>query len=129
MKKKRIGCALHYNRRKKGTFLHPQKKRKRNAPVPAQKNRPATLELTARTIPFEAEKPLNINYKGQSLTRKYFADLVCCERIIVEIKAINHLSGKEESQLLNYLKATGLRVGLLFNFGSHGKLERKRLVV
>ena len=87
------------------------------------------LELTARTIPFEAEKPLNINYKGQSLTQKYFADLVCYERIIVEIKAINHLSGKEESQLLNYLKATGLRVGLLFNFGSRGKLERKRLVI
>ena len=87
------------------------------------------LELSARSIPFEAEKPLNIIYKGQSLTQKYFADLVCYERIIVEIKAINNLSGKEESQLLNYLKATGLRVGLLFNFGSHGKLERKRLVI
>ena len=87
------------------------------------------LELSARSIPFEAEKPLNINYKGNRLTQRYFADLVCYERTVVEIKAINHLSGKEESQLLNYLKATGLRVGLLFNFGSHGKLERKRLVI
>ena len=87
------------------------------------------LELTARTIPFEAEKPLNINYKENRLVQRYFADLVCYGRIIVEIKAINNLSGKEEAQILNYLKAAGLRVGLIFNFGSHGKLERKRLVI
>lgn len=87
------------------------------------------LELTARSIPFEAKKRLDINYKGQSLSQKYFADLVCYEWIIVEIKALNNLSGKEEAQLINYLKATGPRAGLLFNFGSHGKLERKRLVI
>ncbi|MDE0198028.1 MAG: GxxExxY protein [Caldilineaceae bacterium] len=86
------------------------------------------LELSARSIPFEAEKLLGIKFKGHQLTQRYFADLVCYEQIIVEIKALNSLSGKEEAQLLNYLKATGLRVGLLFNFGSHGKLERKRLV-
>ena len=88
------------------------------------------LELSARSIPFEAEKLLGIKLQGASaLLRRYFADLVCYEQIIVEIKALNSLSGKEEAQLLNYLKATGLRVGLLFNFGSHGKLERKRLVI
>ena len=86
------------------------------------------LELTARNIPFESEVPLDINYKGQPLTRKYYADLICFGQIIVELKALNQLSGKEDAQLLNYLKATGLTVGLLFNFGSHGKLERKRLV-
>ena len=86
------------------------------------------LELKARRIPFEAEKLLGIKFKGHQLAQRYFADLVCYEQIIVEIKALNSLSGKEEAQLLNYLKATGLRVGLLFNFGSHGKLERKRLV-
>lgn len=87
------------------------------------------IELEARKIPFEAEKLLGIDYKGHRLAQRYFADLVCYEQIIVEIKALNTLSGKEEAQLLNYLKATGLRVGLLFNFGSHGKLERKRLVI
>ncbi len=87
------------------------------------------LELTARSIPFEAEVPLSINYKGQSLTQKYYADLICFGQIIVELKALNQLSGTEDAQLLNYRKATGLRVGLLFNFGSHGKLERKRLVI
>lgn len=86
------------------------------------------LELKARRIPFEAEKLLGIKFKGHQLAQRYFADLVCYEQIIVEIKALNSLSGKEEAQLLNYLKATGLRVGLLFNFGSHGKLERKPLV-
>ena len=86
------------------------------------------LELSARSIPFEAEIPLDINYKGQCLTQKYYADLICFGQIIVELKALYHLSGKEDAQLLNYLKATGLQVGLIFNFGSHGKLERKRLV-
>ena len=86
------------------------------------------LELTARNIPFETEVPLNIVYKGQSLSQKYYADLICFGQIIVELKALNQLSGTEDAQLLNYLKASGLRVGLLFNFGSHGKLERKRLV-
>ena len=86
------------------------------------------LELTARKIPFEAQKLLKIEYKGNCLSQTYFADLVCYERIIIEIKALNRLSGKQEAQLLNYLKATGLQVGLIFNFGSHGKLERKRLV-
>ena len=86
------------------------------------------LELSARSIPFEAEIPLDINYKGQSLNQKYYADLICFGQIIVELKALNQLSGTEDAQLLNYLKATGLQVGLLFNFGSHGKLERKRLV-
>ena len=86
------------------------------------------LELSARSIPFEDEIPLDINYKGQCLTQKYYADLICFGQIIVELKALSHLSGKEDAQLLNYLKATGLQVGLIFNFGSHGKLERKRLV-
>ncbi len=85
-------------------------------------------ELTARNIPFESEVPLDINYKGQPLTQQYYADLICFGQIIVELKALNQLSGKEDAQLLNYLKATGLTVGLLFNFGSHGQLERKRLV-
>ena len=86
------------------------------------------LELRARGIPFEAEKPLHIKYKGQSLHQNYYADLLCFGQIIVELKTLNQLSGREDAQRLNYLKATGLRVGLLFNFGSHGKLERKRLV-
>ena len=86
------------------------------------------VELKARRIPFEAEKKIGIAYKGESLTQSYFADLVCFEQIIVEMKALKRLSGREDAQILNYMRATGLKVGLLFNFGSHGKLEHRRFV-
>lgn len=87
------------------------------------------FERNARGIPYEVEKPIDIKYKGQRLTQKYYAALICSGQIIVEMKAINQLSGKEDAQILNFLKATGLKVGLLFNFGSHGNMERKRLVI
>jgi GxxExxY protein len=86
------------------------------------------IELASHNIPFEARKTLTISYKGRPLKKEYEADLVCYGHIIVELKALDRLSGKEEAQILNYLKATGLRVGLLVNFGSHGRLEWKRFV-
>jgi GxxExxY protein len=86
------------------------------------------IELADRTIPFQAQQELNIRYKKRVLKKKYVPDLICYDQVIVELKALDHLSGNEESQILNYLKATGLRVGLLINFGSHGKLEWKRFV-
>jgi GxxExxY protein len=84
------------------------------------------LELQSRGLAFEAQAPLSIRYKSHILQKGYMADLCCYGKIIVELKALDKLSGKEEAQLLNYLKATGLRVGLLINFGSLGKLEWKR---
>jgi GxxExxY protein len=84
------------------------------------------LELQSRGLAFKAQAPLSICYKNHLLQKGYVADLCCYEKIIVELKALDKLSGKEEAQLLNYLKATGLRVGLLINFGSRGKLEWKR---
>ena len=87
------------------------------------------LELSARGIPYEAERLIEIEYKEQKLRQKYLADLVCYEKVVVELKALKQLSGKENAQLLNYLRGTGLRVGLLINFGSEGKLEHRRLVV
>ncbi len=86
------------------------------------------IELQSRKIPFESQKRLVIHYKDHQLQKDYAADLVCYGQIIVELKALERLSGKEEAQLLNYLKATGLRVGLLINFGSAGRLEWKRFV-
>jgi GxxExxY protein len=86
------------------------------------------VELAARQIPFESEKPLPVFYKGQKLSAEYRADLICYGKIIVELKALDKLSSKEESQILNYLKATGLRVGVVINFGSRGKLEWRRYV-
>lgn len=86
------------------------------------------LELQNRKIPFETEKELPVFYKGQQLGISYRADVICFGQIIVELKALDKLTSKEESQLLNYLSATRLRVGLLVNFGSRGKLEWKRFV-
>ena len=81
------------------------------------------MELTAQRIPFEAQKEMRILYKGVRLTRSYIADLVVFGSVVVELKALDKLTTREESQLLNYLKATGLQVGVLINFGAHGKLE------
>src|SRR5262245_61832168 len=86
------------------------------------------LELGFRGIPFEPQKALKIHYKGVCLQKEYSPDFVCYGQLIVEIKALDHLSGKEEAQLLNYLKATHLRVGVLINFGTAGQLEWKRFV-
>jgi GxxExxY protein len=86
------------------------------------------IELTERDIPYEAQKRLFVHYKGRRLQKEYEADFVAFDKIVVEIKALDRLSGKEESQVLNYLKATGLRVGLLINFGSVRILEWKRFI-
>ena len=86
-------------------------------------------ELSLRNLPFVSQQPLKIQYKIHVLNKEYIADFVCFSSIIVELKALQRLSGHEESQVINYLKATGMRVGLLINFGSSGKLEWKRLVL
>jgi GxxExxY protein len=87
------------------------------------------IELSRRGIPFEAQKRLEIFYKGQSLKKKYIADLICFGQIIAELRVCECLSGKEEAQILNYMKATRSQVGLLFNFGSPVRLEWKRYVI
>ena len=87
------------------------------------------IEMLRRKIPFEPQKQLFINYKGTILKKEYYADFVCYEKIIVELKAEAALCGRDVSQLLNYQKAAKMRVGLLFNFGSVGKLEWKRYVI
>ena len=84
-------------------------------------------EFSAQEIAFKSQAIIGIEYKGKSLNKTYQTDFVCYDGIIVEIKAIFSLSGIEEAQLINYLKATGLKVGLLINFGAKS-LEYKRLV-
>ncbi len=85
-------------------------------------------ELSTRNIPFKAQVPIKIKYKDIFLRKEYIADIICFDSIIVEIKALSKLGGNEESQILNYLKATGYKVGLLVNFGSVGKLEWQKFV-
>ena len=79
-------------------------------------------------IPFEAQKELTISLWGETLKKTYVADFVVFGEIIVEIKALKTLTGAEEAQVLNYLKASGYRLGILINFGAP-QLEFKRIVL
>ena len=85
------------------------------------------IEMARRDIPFEREVTIPVEYKGHRLQCSYRADFVCFKEIVVELKAIDQLSGADEAQLINELKATDLHRGLLLNFGAPS-LEYKRLV-
>ena len=75
------------------------------------------IELGLRGISFETEKLITISYKGYLLERNYKADLVCFDKIVVELKSVEILKTEHTAQLLNYLKATKLPLGILINFG------------
>ena len=84
-------------------------------------------EFQSRGIPYEREKELPVYYRGERLNAFYKADFICYGSLIVELKALKQLTGVEESQAINYMKASGLHKSLLINFGS-ARLEYKRLV-
>jgi GxxExxY protein len=86
-------------------------------------------ELRRRGIPFISQQELKLYYKGEELKQSYRPDLICYEKIIVELKALRELTGEHRSQVLNYLKATGLRLGLLVNFGNYQKATVERIVL
>lgn len=79
-------------------------------------------------IPFIKEKVLDIEFRGRILDKKYVADFICFNEVIVELKATDGLADHDTAQVLNYLKATGIRLGLLINFGTT-KLQYKRLIM
>ncbi len=85
------------------------------------------IEFAQRDIPFVREIKLPLEYKGQLLETKYCADFICFRSVIVKLKALSKMGGREEAQVINYLKATGHQVGLLINFGLRS-LEHRRFV-
>jgi GxxExxY protein len=86
------------------------------------------LEFQLQKMPYEREKLLNIFYKNHKLTKRYSSDFLCYDKIIVELKALHETSGDHEAQVLNYLKASQLKLGLLINFGTKS-LQYKRLIL
>lgn len=86
------------------------------------------IELTARGIPFQQELSLPVVFKSILLKTSYRADFLCYGEIVVETKAISALTGNDEAQLLNYLKASKVKRGLLLNFGA-SSLQQKRMVL
>jgi GxxExxY protein len=87
------------------------------------------FELTDRNISFVSHPTLTIFYRGRPLQKRYQADLIVIDEIIVELKAVRALAPEHEAQLLNYLKATRKKVGYLVNFSAYPKLEWKRMVL
>jgi GxxExxY protein len=87
------------------------------------------IELAMQNIPFESQTVLPLEYKGVSLKHKFVADLTCYDKIIIELKAVKNLMDEHRAQLINYLKATGMELGLLINFGHCPELQWERIVL
>jgi GxxExxY protein len=85
-------------------------------------------EFQFRSIPVQAQVSLKLRYKQTLLTQIYRADFVCYDAIIVEIKAVKEMGPEHHAQVLNYLKATGYRLGLLVNFGHHPGVQIERII-
>ena len=86
-------------------------------------------ELQTQNVPFVSQPELELSYKGEFLQQKYQPDLICFDSIIVELKAVKEIAPKHEAQILNYLKATNRKLGLLVNFGCYPKATVKRFVL
>jgi GxxExxY protein len=86
------------------------------------------IEFALRDIPFEAQPPLGLTYKGRPLAHAYRPDFVCYGKIIVELKAVSDLTDIHRAQAHNYLKGSGLRLALLANFGHYPLLEHERVI-
>lgn len=90
--------------------------------------KPWLLNLLSEASPFEREKELKVFYEGNELKQTYRADFVCYGDIIIELKAVSELNDSHRSQVYNYLKATGFKLGILYNFGHSDGLEYERKV-
>ena len=85
------------------------------------------IEFGMQGILYVPMKPLALSYKGRPLKQTYEPDFICMDKIIVEIKAVSALADEHRAQVLNYLNATGFKLGLLVNFGHYPKVEWERI--
>src|SRR5216117_3795465 len=86
------------------------------------------IEFEFQRIPFLSKQPQTLQYRGRTLVQTFSPDFICYDKIIVEIKAFSELIDEHRAQLLNYLSATGCKLGLLVNFGHYPRLEYERLL-
>lgn len=87
------------------------------------------LEFGDQRIPFSAQPKLALSYKERQLKQTYSPDFVCFDKIIVELKAVSSLTDEHRAQVHNYLNATGMKLGLLVNFGHYPKVQSERIVL
>ena len=87
------------------------------------------IELNRVGIPFEREKEVSVYYDGVKLQQTFRADFICCDDIIIELKAVSNLTDSHRAQVYNYLKATKMKLGILINFGNSVGLEWERKVI
>lgn len=87
------------------------------------------IELSRVRIPFEREKEIPVYYDGVKLHQAFRADFICCDDVIIELKAVSALADSHRAQVYNYLKATKVKLGILINFGNPDGLEWERKVI
>ena len=85
------------------------------------------IEMEEQGVPFKAQCPLKLEYKGRTLRKKYIPDFICFGKIIVEIKAVKEITNEHRAQVQNNLKATGYKLGLIINFGHYPKVQIERI--
>lgn len=83
------------------------------------------IEFRNSGIPYVREKRFQVKYSGQVLARDYFADFVCFDKIVVELKAVTEMKGVFAAQVISYLKASGYRLGYLINFGNQALFYKR----
>ncbi|MCK6602964.1 MAG: GxxExxY protein [Bacteroidetes bacterium] len=86
-------------------------------------------EFLFRNLPFHSQKTLSLFYKDTLLNQSYKPDLICFDKIIVELKAVTKLNQEHRAQVINYLKASKIKLGILVNFGHHPKVEIERFLL
>jgi GxxExxY protein len=88
-----------------------------------------TKEFMNKKIYYIAQQELKLSYKGEELEQKYRPDFICYDKIIIELKAVKEIASEHEAQVFNYLKATGMQLGMLVNFGHYPKAQIKRIIL
>jgi GxxExxY protein len=87
------------------------------------------IEFRERSIPYVSQQDLQLFYKGRMLKQRYIPDFICYDQIIVELKAVKQVAPEHKAQVLNYLKASKMKLGILVNFGDYPKATVTRLAL